>query len=146
MQNKVFLDTNIALDIMLDARVYSVNTQNFITQIINSGAKLCVSDISLTTIFYIGAERNKQWDKTKNFIQNIVSNDSLWEICYVARQDIENSLNFMHKNSGADFEDLLQYNLALRYGCGSIITNDKDFIKMKLPLIRTSAILENYNP
>jgi len=39
-----------------------------------------------------------------------------------------------------DYEDTLQYFCALENGCKAIITNDKNFPKLDIELIRTSNI------
>ena len=52
----------------------------------------------------------------------------------------------MDKNQNADFEDLQQYISAKNSNCDIIITNDKNFPKLDIPLIRTNPNLENYTP
>jgi len=54
--------------------------------------------------------------------------------------------DFMDKNKGTDFEDLQQYISAKNSNCKSIITNDKNFPKLDIELIRTNLDIENYIP
>ena len=50
------------------------------------------------------------------------------------------------KENNADFEDALQYFCAKENGCITVITNDKDFPKLEIPLLRTDPKLKNFAP
>lgn len=51
------------------------------------------------------------------------------------------ALDYMDRNYGSDFEDLLQYSAAKNSNCSIIVTNDKDFPKIDIALKRTSPNL-----
>jgi len=146
MANKIFLDTNIMLDELFNDRENSKYTNSIIDKYLNENTTFVISNLSLNTIFYIGVEKNKQWERTFNFIKNITFNNPLFEIYYIQKKDLQEICDYMDKNIKADFEDLQQYIGAKNSSCKAIITNDKNFPKLDIPLIRTNPNIENYTP
>jgi len=154
MANKIFLDTNIVLDELFNDRENSKYTNAIIDKYLSENTIFVISNLSLNTIFYIGVEKNKQWKKTFNFIKNIAFNNPLFEIYYIQKKDLKEIYDYMDKNINADFlkesakhkEDLQQYIGAKNSSCKAIITNDKNFPKLDIPLIRTNPNIENYTP
>lgn len=144
MANKIFLDTNIILDELFKDRENSMYTNNIIDKYLRKNTKLVISDLSLNTIFYIGAEKNKQWEKTFNFMKDITFNNPLFEVYYTKEKDLRDIYDYMTQNTGADFEDLQQYIAAKNSNCKVIITNDKGFPRLDISLIRSNPKIENY--
>ncbi|MBQ9292138.1 MAG: type II toxin-antitoxin system VapC family toxin [Campylobacter sp.] len=138
MRNKVFLDTNILLDLLISVRTNSKNTIKAINEFVAKNYILVVDSISLATISYIGSEKNNMWSQTKEFLKGIVFDDDLWEIYYPDKSCDEQILNFMDKNVGLDYEDLHQYFCAKFAKCKFIITNDKNFTNIDIKLVRTN--------
>lgn len=144
MANKVFLDTNILLDILSSERISSQDTKELLLKYSNEKAKFVINDLSLNTLYYIGSKLDR--DKTFNFMKDITFDNPLFEVYYMNADDLKQIYNYMDKNVGEDFEDLQQYIAAKNSGCSCIITNDKAFPKLDIPLIRTNTKLENYTP
>src|SRR5574344_2186292 len=144
MVNKIFLDTNILLDILSSERVSSQNTKELFLKYSNEKYLFIINDLSLTTLYYIGSKINR--DKTFDFMKNITFNNPLFKVYYTKKEDLEEIYNFMDENICADFEDLQQYIAARNCSCEAIITNDKNFPKLDIPLIRTNLEFENYIP
>ncbi len=144
MANKVFLDTNILLDVLSSERISSQVTKELLLKYSNEKAKFVINDLSLNTLYYIGSKLDR--DKTFNFMKDITFDNPLFEVYYMNADDLKQIYNYMDKNVGEDFEDLQQYIAAKNSGCNCIITNDKAFPKLDIPLIRTNTKLENYTP
>lgn len=123
MKSKIFLDTNILLDLLFKQRIHAKNSVKIVGDFIFKGHLLVVDSLSLANIFYIGYEKNKMWEATKEFIKNIVYNDELWEIYYLNHLENKEILSFMDTNFGSDYEDLHQYFCAKNSGSKAIITN-----------------------
>lgn len=139
MENRLFVDTNIALDILFSDRENSEKTKEFIMQ---QNSKLVINDLSLNTIFYIGSKIN--YDKTIEFLKTIVLSNSLWEVYYLKKADFVEIFKLMDENNGADFEDLQQYISANSSNCKTIITNDKNFPKLNTSLKRTAENIDDF--
>jgi len=144
MVNKIFLDTNILLDILSNERVSSLNTKELLTKYINENIRFVVNNLSLNNLYYVASKIDK--NKTFSFMKEISFNNPLWEIYYLNSKDLKEVYNFMDKNIDTDFEDLQQYISAKNSSCKTIITNDKNFPKLDIELIRTNPTIENYTP
>jgi len=142
MQNKIFIDTNIALDLLLDKRPFS-NETKLLLQSFEKDTIFVINNLSLNTIFYVGANINKQYKETFIFLKAI-ENSLKWEIYNLTKEDRLFCYNYMDKNINADYEDLQQYIGAKNSKCKAIITNDKNFPKLDIPLVRTNPNIENY--
>lgn len=140
---RIYLDTNIILDFIF-IRESTRYTRDFISKNFNNSI-LVTNNLGLNNIFYVGVEKFKEYTKTKDFLQYI-ENSLQWDIYDLTKEDRLFAYNFMNKNQGADFEDLQQYIAAKNSGCTAIITNDKNFPKLDIPLIRTNPNLKNYTP
>ncbi|MDY0238791.1 MAG: type II toxin-antitoxin system VapC family toxin, partial [Campylobacterales bacterium] len=101
-------------------------------------------DLSLNTLYYIGSKTDR--NTTFNFMKDITFNNPLFEVYYTKERDLKEIYGYMDKSTNADFEDLLQYAAAKNSGCSVIITNDKNFPKLDIPLIRTNPNIEDYFP
>lgn len=132
---KLFLDTNILLDELFADRVFSTATAKKLDEFIKDGYVFVLNNLSINNIWYIGAKKDRQ--KTREYIMDFFKTD-LFEVYEVTNQDILETLELMSDLIRADFEDLLQYICAKNSGAKAIITNDKDFPKLDLELIRTN--------
>ena len=144
MGNKVFLDTNILLDILSSERSSSQSTRALLLKYGDEKAKFVINDLSLNTLYYVGSKTDR--NTTFNFMKDITFNNPLFEVYYTKERDLKKIYNYMDKSTNADFEDLLQYAAAKNSGCSVIVTNDKNFPQLDIPLIRTNPSIEDYHP
>jgi len=121
---KVFIDTNIFLDLILKRENYkeALLIFNAIEQGLFKGVIL---DITILNIDYIA---NKQTKNLKDFL--IVINN-LFEIIGGTNELIEEALRINNN----DLEDNLQYVAAKNSKCKIIITNDKKFYRGDLEVL-----------
>lgn len=146
---KIFIDNNIIIDFLAQTRpTHKEAIELFKNQ--KEDEIFCFSFGSISDIYYI---LNKEYDTDKkNIIDffNGLSTSSKYECLSISdeylRKSCEYVLNQISNNKKSDFEDTLQYFCALENGCSCIITNDKKFPKLDIPLIRTNPKFENYTP
>jgi len=130
---KIFIDTNIFLDLILKREDYQDATK-----ILNScdGAlhKAVISDITLLNIDYIAS---KQVKNIKDFLILIIKK---FEIVGANNEMFNSALNIQNK----DLEDNVQYISAKEKGCDFIITNDKNFYKGDIEVINSKDFVDKY--
>ena len=138
MKPRLFLDTNIMLD-LLGERIPFYNPIAKIATLADKGQiSIVVSALSYATVNYFLTKyenSEKAKEKLKKF--KIIS-----EVCDLNEQIIEKGLNSNFK----DFEDSLQYYSALDSGCIILITrNAKDFKDSNIPLMTADEYLKSIN-
>ncbi len=119
---KVFLDTNIILDLLDSTRTYHNISKKVFENLIDQNYKIIISEDILTTIYYI--VKNKQ--AVLKFYEMVIAQ---WEIISFGKETIVDAINLCKDNSVLDFEDVLQSLSAKKSDCNLIITNDKNFYK-----------------
>ncbi|MDY0238783.1 MAG: hypothetical protein RBS42_08010, partial [Campylobacterales bacterium] len=85
MGNKVFLDTNILLDILSSERSNSQDTRGLLLRYGDEKAKFVFNDLSLNTLYYIGSKTDR--NTTFNFMKDITFNNPLFEVYYTKERD-----------------------------------------------------------
>jgi predicted nucleic acid-binding protein len=130
---KVFIDTNIFLDLILKREKFhdALLIFNAVEKNLFSGVIL---DITVLNIDYIA---KKQVKDIKEFIQLININFS---VVGVSNDMISKALEI--KNS--DFEDTLQYLSAKNQKCDCIVTNDKSFYKADIDTFSSTEFVKHY--
>lgn len=134
MKTKLFIDTNVMLD-LLGERIPFYNAVAKIATLADKGQiTIVTSALSYATVSYFltkfeNAEKTK--DKLRKF--KIIS-----EICDLNELIIEKGLN----SNFTDFEDSLQYFSALNSNCSILITrNGKDFKESQIPIMTADEYL-----
>jgi len=146
---RIFLDDNIILDYLINTRGQHKEAVDVISNV-KVNEIFCYSFGSISDITYI-YENTYKLDKKEvmGFYENL-SKSSKFKCLSISdeylRKSCEYVLNQISNNKKSDFEDTLQYFCALENGCSCIITNDKNFPKLDIALIRTNPNLENYTP
>jgi predicted nucleic acid-binding protein len=130
---KLFIDTNIFLDLILKREYYKEATQifNAVSKNIYSGVIL---DITILNIDYIA---KKQVKDIRNFLK--VINDN-FTIIGASNETIKKALNMSNK----DLEDNLQYINAKEYECKVIITNDKSFYSKDIEVLSSVEFIVKF--
>ena len=130
---KIFLDTNIFLDLILKRENFKESMQ-----ILNSVEKglfeAAILNITLLNIDYIA---KKQVKDIKEFLMLVNS------ICTV--MGVDNDLfNQAFNIDNSDLEDTIQYMCAKKSKCDLIITNDKSFYHVDIDVIDSKKFVERY--
>ena len=120
-ENKILLDTNIVLDLLLQREPFC-NNAKAIFELIESneaGGYLCAT--SVTTIYYL-ISKSVNKSKADEIIENLLQ---LFNVADVNKNILLKSL----QNNGKDFEDSVIYTSAEYFNIDVIITRDKKGFK-----------------
>ena len=118
---KVFLDTNVFIDI-LSKRSTSILTKDELSYLIDN-YQIYISALTVHITYYVGKIKpgSDKHESMKKLLK-------LTNIIPLSEDIISLSINNFH----SDFEDTLQYYSALDSNCDYILTRDKkDFTKIK---------------
>jgi predicted nucleic acid-binding protein len=134
MKTRLFIDTNIMLDLLGERIQFYDSIAKIATLADNGQVTLIVSALSYSTVSYFLTKfENSEIAKTKLRKFKVVS-----KICDLDELIIEKGLN----SNFSDFEDSLQYFSALKSDCSIIITrNAKDFKESKIPVMTAKEYL-----
>ncbi len=127
MNKKIFLDINIVIDIIDEARSSHLSAKNMLIKIIEQDYEIYISEDVITTIYYV----LKGNIKVLYFFKNIIKR---WHVVPFGKDVIEESIDFSIQNN-SDLEDTLQCLCAKKHGCKIFITNDKKFIDCGIEIL-----------
>jgi len=130
---KIFIDTNIFLDLILKREFYNEALQilNVVSENIYSGVIL---DITLLNIDYVA---KKQVKDIRDFLQLV---NDIFEIVGADNLLISKAL----KIKNIDLEDNLQYLLAKENNCKIIVSNDKNFYKNDIEVLSSVEFVNKW--
>ncbi len=130
---KLFLDTNVFLDLILKRECFdkALLIFNAIEARLFSGVIL---DITILNIDYIA---NQQVKDIKEFLKLV---NKYFEVVGASNEMIEEALKIDNK----DLEDNLQYLSAKNSKCEIIITNDKNFYAKDIETVSSSEFVQRY--
>ena len=130
---KLFLDTNVFLDLILKREHFdkALLIFNAIETRLFSGVIL---DITILNIDYIA---NKQVKDVREFLKLV---NKHFEVVGASNEMIEQALMIDNK----DVEDNLQYLSAKNSNCEIVITNDKNFYTNDIKTVSSSEFVQRY--
>ena len=125
---KIFLDTNVILDLLGQRIPFYDSIAKVATLADQKKIMLVASPLSFTTVEYI---LNK-FESSESVLNKLRKFKIICKVCSVDEEIIEKGLNSDFK----DFEDAVQYFTALQANCAMIITrNGKDFKNSIIPVM-----------
>ncbi len=128
--HRIFLDTNVAFDLIANREPFVQDSLPFITLVENGEAKLFISEISVGTLIYLAFDRYKLTDAKGKLVQFMA-------FCNVISGGTQAFFNSMNSDF-QDKEDGIQYFTAQIHSMDFLVTRDKsDFIygDEKLPIL-----------
>ena len=131
---KIFLDSDVLLDLLLDREPFMDNIAEIIENSLSSSIKLCVSPITVTNINYIigRLENQRKAETLRKKLLKIV------QVEKVGQSIINKASNSKFK----DFEDAVQNYCAEESGHQIIITrNTKDYKESNLSILTPKEYL-----
>jgi predicted nucleic acid-binding protein len=136
MRTKLFIDTNVMLDLLGERIPYYDSIAKIATLADKGQVTIVVSALSYSTVSYFLTKfENSEIAKDKLRKFKIIS-----EICSLDELIIEKGLN----SKFSDFEDSLQYFSALKTDCKILITrNGKDFKESQIPVMTAAEYLKS---
>ncbi|MEP0714332.1 PIN domain-containing protein [Algoriphagus sp.] len=134
--SKIFLDTNVILDLLGERVPFYDAIANVATLADQKKITLVVSPLSFITVDYV---LNK-YEASDSVLRKLRMFKILCEVGEVNEEVIEKGLN----SGFNDFEDAVQYFTALQAKCSIIITrNGKDFKSSTLPVMTAEEFLSS---
>lgn len=122
---KVFLDTNVALDIVLKRIPFYKDAVFLLELAADDSIELCISECSLPTIVYTSLESYKAGAKgLKRIIAFVEGCQLLAAPQHIYLQSLGSPFR--------DKEDVIQYHIALHNRCDYFITRDADSAEFQL--------------
>ena len=130
---KIFIDTNIFLDLILK-REYSKEATIILNAVSENMFTGIVLDITLLNIDYIA---KKQVVDIRKFIGTI---NNLFNVVGANNDIFKGAIEIENR----DLEDNIQYLVAQKSHCDVIVTNDKNFYQGNINLLSSSAFIAEY--
>ena len=130
---KIFLDTNILLDLLLEREKFE-EAMIILNSVERGIHEAVILDITLVNVDYIA---KKQKVDAKEFLKLIVKN------CKITSVSNDLSLEALALDNN-DFEDSLQYVCAKNEACEQIVTNDKGFYVGDVEVVSSVAFVEEF--
>ena len=131
---KVFLDTNIIIDILNSQRPNHLNATKLLENLIVNDIDIVISEDMLSTIFYIVKDKKR----TLNFF-NVILED--WIVISFGKKIIAIAIELSLENN-LDLEDTLQCLCAKENGCYALITHDNKFYNCGIDILTTEEFLK----
>jgi len=133
---KIFLDTNIVLDIIDSTRNHHENAMQLGRYLLLNDYEVHVSEDMLTTLFYVSS--NKQ--KTLLFMKEVIFVD--WKIIPFGTEIIKKATDLCLEKK-LDLEDVLQCLCAKENECRVFITHDKRFYDCGVEIMTSEEFLRS---
>ncbi len=131
---KIFIDTNIILDLLSKRINYYEASQDLFTYAIDNKIKLVVSTLTFANAHYILKEQLK----LKKVRSSLRKFKTLVEVANFDDKILELALEEEFK----DFEDGVQYYIAIENSCDALVTrNKKDFKNSSIPILNATEFI-----
>jgi len=137
----VFFDANIFNDIFDNSRHTHAISKEAFAKAMQSKMKLYTSCDIATNIYYITAKYTTKENALNvlEYVKNIA------EIIPFGEKELSQTIALMRDNVAyKDFEDTIQYILALNTKCDVIVTNDKRFVSKEIESLSSEAFVKKY--
>ena len=135
---KVFIDTNIFLDILCRREQFVDDALSIFDMAVDDRIELLISDLSIANIKYI-TRKEIPTDKFYTLIQTF---RPIFSIVPLGADVVDRAISL----KANDFEDALQYFSAVQAGADCLITrNIKDFGFAMMEVLDSSTFLARYN-
>ncbi len=136
MKDKLFLDTNIVIDLLGEREPFYESAAKIVTLADKGKVQIIVSALTYTTVCYLLSryESNKVVKEKMRKFKVIAETTDLTD------KIIDKGL----ESKFSDFEDSLQYYCAVESECNLIITrNGKDFKESEIPVLSPDEYLNS---
>ena len=132
---KYLIDTNIILDVLLKREPFYNDSASILTLSRQEDIILYVSASSITDIYYISYQTLRNKEKVKQMLRKLLK---IVLIAGVSGDEIRNALAL----SWRDFEDSVQYSVALLQEMDGIVTrNPSDYKEAEIKVWRPEEFL-----
>ena len=134
---KLFLDTNIILDVMAQREPFSASANSVLKMGIERKVILCATPLTFANCAYILKKSYKHADSVR-----IIK--AYKQYIYAVPMDNEQCEKALSSQM-PDFEDMLQYEAAEAYQCDFIITRNKQHFPLEsIPVLSANEFIQEY--
>ena len=135
MTRKIFVDTDVILDLLAKREPFYQFAARIFTNADNQEVTICVSSLSFSKLNYI-ISKQKNTSEARKFLSRF---KVLVNVLPVDDKVIELALN----SDFRDFEDAIQYYCAIENGIHILVTrNLKDFKQAKIPVLTAEEFIK----
>lgn len=136
MNDKLFLDTNVVLDLLGEREPFYYSAARITTLADKGEIQLVVSALTYSTIYYLLSRfEDKELVKEKIRKFKVIA-----ETSDLTDKVVDKGLS----SKFSDFEDSLQYYCAIKKDCNILITrNGKDFKESEIPVLSPGEYLNS---
>ena len=116
---KLLIDTNVVLDVLLRREPFSKTAAEVLNLTQRDDVQEYVSASAITDIYYIANKQMKDRDAVRDLLKRLLM---IVSVAAVSEREIQNALNL----AWGDFEDSVQYSVALLNEMDGIVTRNPD--------------------
>mgnify|MGYP000456878264 CR=1 FL=1 len=139
MQSKIYVDTNIVVDICDKARPKFEESVALIEKFLEEGSKLYINTDTLSNLFYILGNHAKM--SLEASLEKMDYINELFLLVTITESEVKTALSLCKNRGHTDYEDAMQYVCAKKIEADLILTNDKGFtspdIKLRCTALKT---------
>ena len=137
MVTKVFLDTNIIMDLFDGDRISHKASLKLVKEFLENKATLYVNSDTLATSFYLLRSLKKV--TLEESLYALRETTKICDVISIELNDIDKALSLCEdKNTPyKDYEDAMQYICAKKIDADVIVTNDKKFVSKDIKIVTT---------
>ncbi len=136
MLTKIYIDTNIVIDICDIKRPAHTSSLTIVQKYANSG-ELYINSDTLATVFYI--LRNQAKFSFQEALEKMYFIRELFTLISIDDAIFYEALELCTHNKCTDYEDAMQYVCAKKVEAELIVTNDKGFVSLDIEIVRTNT-------
>lgn len=137
---KILTDTNIVLDVILKREPFYTMSMDVLRLAQREDIQEYVSASAITDIYYLSYRQLRDKKLVKRLIKNLLT---VVSVAYVSEREIFKAIEL----DWPDFEDTVQYSVALLQQMEGIVTrNPEDFKRSEISIWRPEDLLKKYRP
>ena len=138
MKQKIFVDTNIVLDLLLMRKSYYKSAMRLFSFADRKELIICISVLTFTTVHYI-LSKHVGTGKARNVLSQFKTLVTLFPVD-------DNIINQALASDFKDFEDAVQFYCAVSAGIEILLTRDfKDYQKADISVMSAEDFLKQKN-
>jgi len=136
VQNRVYVDTNIIIDLCDTSRKTHSFSVNLIEKFIQEEVELFINSDSLSNLFYILKNRSKL--SLTEVLEKMRYVTTIFSLVSIEMQDVKEAIQLCHDSNIVydDYEDMMQYICAKKINANLIVTNDKNFVSLDIEVLK----------
>ena len=136
MQSKIYVDTNIVVDICDKARPKFEESATLIEKFLEEGSELYINTDTLSNLFYILGNHAKM--SLEASLEKMDYINELFLLATITESEVKTALSLCKNKGYTDYEDAMQYVCAKKIEADLILTNDKGFVSPDIKLSSTT--------